>query len=101
QAILGITRADQYPTITGGASTTNARAQRTKVLPEFESSANEVNLSIVWELDFWGKFRRATEAARASLLATEWGKRAVISSLVSNVAFAYLQLLEVVLDVIY
>jgi len=98
QAILGITRADQYPTITGGASTTNARAQRTKVLPEFESSANEVNLSIVWELDFWGKFRRATEAARASLLATEWGKRAVISSLVSNVATAYFQLRELDLE---
>lgn len=98
QAILGITRADQYPTITGGASTTNARAQRTKVLPEFESSANEVNLSLVWELDFWGKFRRATEAARASLLATEWGKRAVISSLVSNVATAYFQLRELDLE---
>ena len=98
QAILGITRADQYPTITGGASTTNARAQRTKVLPEFESSANEVNLSLDWELDFWGKFRRATEAARASLLATEWGKRAVISSLVSNVATAYFQLRELDLE---
>jgi outer membrane protein, multidrug efflux system len=98
QAILGITRAEQYPTITGGASTTNARAQRTKVLPEFESSANEVNLSLVWELDFWGKFRRATEAARASLLATEWGKRAVISSLVSNVATAYFQLRELDLE---
>lgn len=98
QAILGITRADQYPTITGGASTTNTRAQRTKVLPEFESSANEVNLSLVWELDFWGKFRRATEAARASLLATEWGKRAVISSLVSNVATAYFQLRELDLE---
>jgi multidrug efflux system outer membrane protein len=68
------------------------------VLPEFESSANEVNLSLVWELDFWGKFRRATEAARASLLATEWGKRAVISSLVSNVATAYFQLRELDLE---
>jgi multidrug efflux system outer membrane protein len=98
QAILGITRADQYPTITGGASAANIRGQRTKVLPEFETSANEVNLSLAWELDFWGKFRRATEAARASLLATEWGKRAVISSLVSNVATAYFQLRELDLE---
>jgi multidrug efflux system outer membrane protein len=53
-----------------------------------------VNLSLFWELDFWGKYRRATEAARANLLATEWGQKAVMSSLVSNVASAYFQLLE-------
>ena len=60
----------------------------------FETSPFQVNLSLAWELDFWGKFRRATEAARANLLATEWGQRAVASSLVSNVATAYFQLLE-------
>jgi multidrug efflux system outer membrane protein len=54
----------------------------------------QVNLGLAWELDFWGKFRRATEAARAELLATEWGQKAVVSSLVSNVATAYFQLLE-------
>lgn len=94
QAVVGITRADQFPTITGGASATNFRGPQTKQLPEFESSANQVNLSLFWELDFWGKYRRATQAARASLLATEWGQRAVMSSLVSNVATAYFQLLE-------
>jgi len=83
QAVLGITRADQFPTIAGGASATNQRFPRTRVTPAFESSPIEVNLSLFWELDFWGKFRRATEAARASLLATEWGQKAVISSLVS------------------
>ncbi len=45
-----------------------------------------------WDLDFWGKYRRATEAARANLLATEWARRAVINTLVSNVAAAYFQL---------
>jgi multidrug efflux system outer membrane protein len=94
QAVLGITRADQFPTITGGASASNLRIPRTKSLPEIETSANQVNLSLFWELDFWGKYRRATEAARANLLATEWGQKAVISSLVSNVASAYFQLLE-------
>jgi multidrug efflux system outer membrane protein len=54
----------------------------------------QVNLGLAWELDFWGKFRRATEAARAELLATEWGQKAVVSSLVSSVATAYFQLLE-------
>jgi len=46
----------------------------------------------VWDLDFWGKYRRATEAARANLLATEWGRRQVMSSLVSDVAAAYFEL---------
>ena len=94
QAALGITRADQYPTIAAGLSGFNERFPRTKVTPEFETSPIQANLSLAWELDFWGKFRRATEAARANLLATEWAHRAVISSLVSNVATAYFQLLE-------
>jgi outer membrane protein, multidrug efflux system len=94
QAVLGITRADQFPTITGGASASNERFPKTSITPPFQTSPSEVNLSLAWELDFWGKYRRATEAARASLLATEWGRKAVISSLVSNVASAYFQLLE-------
>jgi len=92
--VLGITRADQFPTITGGASAASLRLPRTKTLPGFESSSNQVNLSLFWELDFWGKYRRATEAARANLLSTEWGRKAVVWSLVSNVASAYFQLLE-------
>jgi outer membrane protein, multidrug efflux system len=94
QAALGITRADQFPTIAGSASGSNQRYAKTTITPPFEASPAEVNLSLFWELDFWGKFRRATEAARASLLATEWGKRAVITSLISNLAAAYFQLLE-------
>jgi multidrug efflux system outer membrane protein len=94
QAQLGITRADQFPTIVGGASATNERFPKTKVTPEFETSPIQVSLSLAWELDFWGKFRRATEAARADLLATEWGEKAVIATVVSDVAAAYFQLLE-------
>lgn len=94
QAVLGITRADQFPTISGGASASSERFPATKITPPFETSPTEVNLSLFWELDFWGKFRRATEAARANLLATEWGQKAVISTLVSNVATSYFQLLE-------
>jgi multidrug efflux system outer membrane protein len=98
QAAVGITRADQFPTISGGASANNQRFPRTPTTAEYETSPVGVNLSLFWELDFWGKFRRATEAARASLLATEWGQKAVISSLVSNVASAYFQLLELDLE---
>ncbi len=94
QAALGITRADQFPTIVGGVSATNDRFPRTQITPSFEISPIEVKLGLAWELDFWGKFRRATEAARGELLATEWGQKTVVSGLVSNVAAAYFQLME-------
>jgi multidrug efflux system outer membrane protein len=57
-----------------------------------------LSLALAWELDFWGKFRRATESARANLLTQEWAQRAVISSLVSDVATAYFQLRELDLE---
>lgn len=54
--------------------------------------------SLQWEVDFWGRLRRATEAARSDLLAREESRRAVILSLVSDVATAYLELRELDLD---
>jgi multidrug efflux system outer membrane protein len=92
QAQLGITRADQLPTISGGAQAVNERNPRTKFFPQYETSANQVDLSLAWELDFWGKYRRATESARATLLATQWAREAIVSTLVSDVATAYFQL---------
>ena len=102
QAQLGITRADQLPTIGAGAAAVNERVPKEKpVNQEFETSANSVGASMVWELDFWGKYRRSTEAARANLLATEWAHKAVINTLVSNVAASYFQLraLDLQLDI--
>ena len=98
QAQLGITRADQLPTVTAGVSSSNDRLPATRITPSFETSPSEVNLSLFWELDFWGKFRRATEAARANLLASEWAQKAVLSTLVSDVASAYFQLRELDLE---
>ncbi|HEY2234582.1 MAG TPA: TolC family protein, partial [Candidatus Angelobacter sp.] len=98
QAVLGITRADQLPTVTAAASATSQRIPETIVGPAANTSASVASLSLFWELDFWGKFRRATEAARANLLATEWGQRAVVTSLVSSVASAYYQLRELDLE---
>ena len=93
QAQLGITRADQFPSIGVGASAVNQRIPRQKNLPpEYETSSASVGASMSWDLDFWGKYRHATEAARANLLATEWARRAVTSTLVSNVAAAYFEL---------
>ena len=92
QAQLGITRSQQFPTINGQASAINERSAKTKFVPAFETSANQVGLSLFWDLDFWGKYRRATEAARGNLLASEWARREVIAQLVENVVSAYFQL---------
>jgi multidrug efflux system outer membrane protein len=92
QAQLGITRADQFPSLGAGAGISDARTAQSRFLPAFETSTGQVNLSAAWELDFWGKYRRATEAARANLVASEWARREVLSTLVANVASAYFQL---------
>jgi outer membrane protein, multidrug efflux system len=92
RAQLGITRADQLPSLSAGAAGLNDRFPKTKLTPQTETNFNEVNASLAWDLDFWGKYRRATEAARANLLATEWARRVVINSLISDVAAAYFQL---------
>jgi len=92
QAQVGITRAGQLPTIGGGAQVLDDRYAQTKPYPQYDTSSTQVGLSLGWDLDFWGKYRRATEAARANLLATEWARQAVISTLVSDVATAYFQL---------
>ncbi len=47
-----------------------------------------------WELDFWGKFRRGTEAAQAELMASLYGKRAIEIALISEVATNYFQLID-------
>jgi outer membrane protein, multidrug efflux system len=49
-------------------------------------------LSAAWNLDLWGLYRHQTAAARAQLLATEWGHRMTISTVIENVATAYFQL---------
>jgi multidrug efflux system outer membrane protein len=92
QAQLGITRANQFPSASVGAGVFSQQsAQVSNLFPAYEVNAGQLNLSVIWNLDFWGKYRRQTEAARAQMLASEWGQRAVISSLVANVATAYFQ----------
>ena len=93
QAELGIVRANQLPSaIVGSSVYSQQNAKVSNLFPAYDVNAGQLNLSVLWNLDFWGKYRRQTEAARAQLLATEWGQRAAISSLVANVATAYFQL---------
>jgi multidrug efflux system outer membrane protein len=101
QAQLGITRADKFPSATAGLDVLGQRPSAALGFPSRNIGAVEIQASAAWELDFWGKFRRATESARAQLLASEWGRRAVVTTLVSQVSGAYfgLRALDVELDI--
>jgi multidrug efflux system outer membrane protein len=92
EAALGLTRADPFPTVDGTAQAGGGRIAATESSAARTAGALRVGAALAWEIDFWGKYRRATESARAQLLATEWGRRAVAASLVSEVAQAYFEL---------
>jgi multidrug efflux system outer membrane protein len=104
RASLGITRADQYPNVSVGANLTTERFARNgsfTVPVGFEQDRTFGTVSanlLSYEVDIWGRLRRATEAARADLLATEEGRKAVITTLVSDVSAAYFNLLELDLE---
>ena len=87
-AILGITRANQFPSVDAAGSLGNTRTQP---YPG-NSTLGTAFIQASWILDFWGQYRRATEAARANLLASEYGQKAVRVTLVAGVANAYFQL---------
>jgi multidrug efflux system outer membrane protein len=96
RAALGITRADQYPGVTAQAGASRNRASENSVLafpgvdPEY--SDYRASLNVGYEIDFWGKYRRATEAARADLLASRFSRDAVRLTLVTDVARGYFAL---------
>jgi len=92
QAQLGITRADQLPTLSAGGSISSQQTPKTGPIPAFEITQGQLAVSAAWNLDFWGRYRRATEAARANLLANEWARKQVMATLVANVATGYFQL---------
>ncbi len=95
QARLGIARMDFVPNV--GISG-NAPAMGTLggfSTPGFPTPYNYFGQTILnWELDIWGRIRRANEAARADLLAREENRRAVVLTLVSSVAQSYFDLLQ-------
>ncbi len=84
-ASLGITRANQFPTVNGSASVVNERNNFFPGAPTFDT----IGIQLDYIVDFWGRYRRATEAARATLLATEFGRSIVQTTLISSVASNY------------
>jgi multidrug efflux system outer membrane protein len=111
QAQVGITRAAEFPTLSAGASYTalgipggllssldnnnnnssgNGSSSKNNTPTHYYSGG--LTSSAAWNLDFWGQYRRQTEAARAQLLATEWGRQTTRATVVMEVATDYLQL---------
>ena len=93
RATVGFTQADEYPRIdiSAGASTGNFNGGSRS--PDTNSTIY-LAAPISWEIDFWGKFKRSTEAARAELMASEYGLKTVQLTLISDVVSAYYQLLD-------
>jgi len=101
-AALGLTRSNQFPNLGANADIATIRASRNGATPlpaSFVPSQNRTfgaaTLSLLsFELDIWGRLRRSTEAARANLLSAEENRKAVMTTLVSEVAAAYFSLRE-------
>ena len=102
RAQLGVARAAQFPQVNAGASYqyTRPNSENSPFLngsrgrSPFTGDDFETSVDLTFELDLWGRLRRATEAARAELLAREENRRAVLITLVSDVARTYFDLLE-------
>ena len=99
QAQVQITRSQQFPTLSVGG--TGAGVDIPGISSYTGGGANSISspivvgsfsLSAAWNPDFWGLYRRQTEAARDTLLAQTWAQRAVRLTLVQEVATAYIQL---------
>ena len=98
QAQVGLARSNQYPNVSGKGLGENLRNPATGPIPSYGLTLGNLTATAAWDLDFWGKYRRATEAARADLLASDWARQEVNATLVTNVASAYFQLRELDLE---
>lgn len=93
RAALGFTEADEYPRLDLDGGINRGNFTGTGKSPNTDTSSY-ITAPLSWEIDFWGKFSRATEAARADLIASEYGLKTVQLTLVSEVVASYTQLLD-------
>ncbi len=100
RALLGIAHSAQFPNLNAGSRYRNDRESETSFPPIDKLGVNpnfdlyRADLQTSFEVDLWGRLRRATEAARAELLANEENQRTVLMTLVADVAQNYFDLLE-------
>jgi multidrug efflux system outer membrane protein len=101
QSQVTIARAPIFPTVDGSVTGPyNAYTGSERPLPD-STFQPQAGFGVAWELDFWGKFRRSTEAAQAQLLASEDGRYTVMATLITDVGQAYLTLraLDLILEI--
>jgi multidrug efflux system outer membrane protein len=95
QAQFKITRSNQFPTISAGAEIIQQQEPKDSALfPSYQINEGALVVNGSWNVDFWGRYRRATESARAQLLQQQWARKAVLVNVVSQVAQDYFQLRE-------
>ncbi|MEE8581396.1 MAG: TolC family protein, partial [Myxococcota bacterium] len=96
QALVGATRSEFFPQIDYGGGASRQQSALTSD-PDAKSKFNVFFgvFKLAWEIDVWGRIRRGNEAARAQMLASEDFRRGVLLTLVSQVAQAYFELLEI------
>jgi multidrug efflux system outer membrane protein len=100
RALYGITRSDQFPTIdasAGGVYENRSRSGQFRIPEPIDRKRGFGSLLLnllTFELDIWGRLRKATAAAKADLLSSEENRKAVVMTLVSDVATAYFNLRE-------
>ena len=97
RANLGLTEADRYPEVQVGADVGRSKitGKGSTPLPAgtpLASNRFKLNLQAAWEADLWGRYREASAAARANLLATEYARHAIQSSLTGTLAQGYFDL---------
>jgi multidrug efflux system outer membrane protein len=98
RATYGYSRADLYPQVEASAAAGSLKFSGGSLTHTREGGLDtstdrySVDVGVSWELDFFGRVRRANEAERANLLATEEARRAVAIALVADVARAYVEL---------
>ena len=95
RAVLGLTRADQFPTVdinASGGRTDPSQNTLTGSITDGFVDSYRLSADVFWELDFFGRLRRSTEAARGELLAVEEARRSVTISLIASVASTYMLL---------
>jgi len=99
RAVLGVTRADQFPTVeisgTGGKTSGSDNVFPGNLPGGLIDDTQEnyrLSADVFFEVDLFGRLRRATEAARAQLLAAEETRRSITISLVAGVASSYMGL---------
>ncbi|HME90792.1 MAG TPA: TolC family protein, partial [Myxococcaceae bacterium] len=99
RAFAGIAKADYYPQVSAQINAAYARPLSRQIIPGATWSGRySASADVFWEIDLWGRVRNSSAAAMADLLATEDGRRAILLSLVSSVAQAYLELRELDLE---